>query len=194
MKHTRISVSGASLLLPGDVKRHLNMPLDELGDDALLLGLGIAAQDFAETVTGRTLRRSTWQMSDGAWPRGPDILLYGPPVASITSLTYTDAALAVQIVDGASYRLVSGALVPALSLKPGHAWPVGALGAEGWQVEYVAGYTEAASVLPEMRQALLMLVAHWYMNREAVVTGDSGMRVNELPVGLRALLKHLSVR
>jgi uncharacterized phiE125 gp8 family phage protein len=39
------------------------------------------------------------------------------------------------------------------------------------QVTYVAGYGAAASVPQKYKQAMLLLIGHWYENRETVIVG-----------------------
>jgi uncharacterized phiE125 gp8 family phage protein len=54
------------------------------------------------------------------------------------------------------------------------------------RVRYVAGYgATAASVPSRYKQAILLLVGHWYENREAVNIGNI---VNTLPLAVDALL------
>jgi len=55
-------------------------------------------------------------------------------------------------------------------------------------VEYVAGYASAGQIPEGIRQAILLLVAHFDRNREATVISTSRMSVSELPLGVDALL------
>ena len=48
----------------------------------------------------------------------------------------------------------------------------------------VAGYGAAADVPYSIRQAILLMVAHWFVNREAA----SPVSLKELPLGVAALL------
>jgi uncharacterized phiE125 gp8 family phage protein len=52
-------------------------------------------------------------------------------------------------------------------------------------VTYVAGYGDASTDIPEgIRQAVRMMVAHFYENREAVTEA----KLMDVPVGVRHLL------
>ena len=51
------------------------------------------------------------------------------------------------------------------------------------EIVYTAGFTELPKAI---RQAMLLLIAHWYTNREAVVTGN--VAAAEVPVAARTLL------
>jgi uncharacterized phiE125 gp8 family phage protein len=47
-------------------------------------------------------------------------------------------------------------------------WPDVLLGPDGWRVTFEAGFS-SGSLPPALYQAMLMLVAHWFENREAVL-------------------------
>jgi uncharacterized phiE125 gp8 family phage protein len=89
-------------------------------------------------------------------------------------IIYTDAAGDEQTVPPADYELAGDACRPVA----GAAWPEGT----AVRVSWVAG-----TGTPEpARQAILLLVGHWYMSREAAAAG-----VSELPLGVAALLAPL---
>ena len=69
-------------------------------------------------------------------------------------------------------------------LAPHAAWPLGWRGGSV-EIEFTAGFEQAPKPLV---QAVLMLVAYWFANREAVVTG---MIATELPMGLPMLCDQL---
>ena len=57
-------------------------------------------------------------------------------------------------------------------------------GAQTLRVEYSAGYGDAAADVPQaLRQAILLLVGHWYAQREAAATANMA----EVPYAVRAL-------
>ena len=53
-------------------------------------------------------------------------------------------------------------------------------------IRAVTGYGAASAVPPLVKQAMLMIVAHWYRNRESVVTGSIS---KEIENGVRAILE-----
>lgn len=53
-------------------------------------------------------------------------------------------------------------------------------------IRYVTGVDDAAAVPAEVKQAICLLVSHWYENRIAVMT--EGTAPKELPLGVKALL------
>ena len=44
----------------------------------------------------------------------------------------------------------------------------------GLEIDYVAGFGEAADVPPDLKQALLVLVGHWFEHRDAVLVAGAG--------------------
>ena len=52
------------------------------------------------------------------------------------------------------------------------AWPSAAPHANGIEIAFTAGYGDAAADVPEpIRQALLLLIAHWYEHRSPLEVG-----------------------
>jgi uncharacterized phiE125 gp8 family phage protein len=57
--------------------------------------------------------------------------------------------------------------------------------ARGYEIDFIAGYGEAGGDTPApLRQAILMLVAHWYEHRSAAIGGAPEV----VPTGVRALV------
>jgi len=78
---------------------------------------------------------------------------------------------------------------PKVYLRNGQSWPGTTLRPHnGICVTYVAGYGDAAADVPQkIRQALYLLIAHFYENREAVVIGQ-GFTPTVVPMAVEALL------
>ncbi|HEY8593306.1 MAG TPA: head-tail connector protein [Sphingomicrobium sp.] len=150
-------------------------------EDALISGLVRAAVRHIERATGKKLvQRIVSQVAAGFPSRG--LRLWYGPAAEMLSVDYDDGAGAAQVLT--DFRLVEGAgaqLLPAYN----SAWPSAAAGAGSVRLQYVAGY-DPTELPPELTQAALMLVAHWYMNREAVNVGNI---TTELPLGVEALIE-----
>lgn len=109
---------------------------------------------------------------------GPIRLPYGP-VTSVLSVKYVDQSGVEQTMDSSGYVLVGNSL----TLGYGASWPTHRGDAEGVRIRYEAGY----DTLPtSIHQALLLLIGHWYANRETVVLGSTAI---ELPMATEALLQ-----
>lgn len=150
-------------------------------EDTLITGLIVAAESMVEDYIGRSLMTQTWRYTPGGLARR--IELPRGPVQSITAFEYVDSDEVTQVVDAALYAEDFDANPPALERKPDQIWPVLGNVVTPVSITYVTGY----AVLPgAIKQAILMLVANWYSNREAILTGGSAV---EMPFGTMKLLR-----
>lgn len=169
----------------GDVKRHLRY---EPGyEDVLILSLITAARQYVETWTGKALITQTLRLTRDYFPglrEGYTFRLPKPPLATVTSVQYTDTAGATQTVDSATYVVDVTAEVGRIGLAWGEIWPTDAIEQiAAVKVNYTAGYgLTGASVPAPIKQAMLLLIGHWFVNREAVgsVGGPVEMAVSSL--------------
>ncbi|MNL13845.1 hypothetical protein D3C87_1347650 [compost metagenome] len=148
----------------------------------------IAAREFSEHYTGRAFATQTLEMGLPCFPEVSDeaIDLDLPPVATITSVKYTDGAGVEQTIPGSSYALStygdSRRLAPTYSIY----WPSTQGVPDAVRIRYVTGY----ATLPQAaRAALLLLVGHLYENRQDV----SALSLHEIPVGARSLLDTIKI-
>lgn len=161
--------------------------IDATDEDAPYIASLIGtARRWVEQITGRQLITSTRTMSLDAFPCG-EIRLPGSPVQSITSITYTDSAGDAQTWAADQYQadLIS---VPArVAPAYGVVYPGTQTGVyNAVTITYVAGYGDAKTDVPQdIRHAIMLLVAHWYENREPVNIGNI---VSDIPMGAQFLL------
>lgn len=151
-----------------EVKDHLRVRFDT---DDTLLGLYIgAARQWAEAYTQRQLITATWRLELESFPS--EILVPHPPLASVTSITYTDAAGASQTLGASIYQTDIVSTPGRIKPSYGNSWPATRSGVYGAvKLTYVAGYGAASSVPDDIKLALKQLVGHWYALREPVVIG-----------------------
>jgi uncharacterized phiE125 gp8 family phage protein len=165
-------------------------------EDGLLAGYILAARQHAEQYTRRAFITQTWALTlDEDWPQCVErrnatrdrIVLPRPPAISVTSIAYTDLDGASQTLAADQYRLVKldtgeHAIDPAYNVY----WPSVRNQSATITVTFVAGYGSSPGSIPEpIRQAMLLLIGHWYENRETVNVGNI---VNEMPFATAALL------
>lgn len=157
-------------------------------EDTLIDGYITTARIWVEGFANRALISRTLEWVLDAFPCSGTIELPLPPLGSVTSLKYTDAA-GVESTFSADNYLVDADGVPGrLALRTGYTWPAVTLQAiAGVRVRFVAGYGAAADVPRHFRQAILLLVGHYYENREEVQAG-SGIAITQIPMGVRSLL------
>jgi uncharacterized phiE125 gp8 family phage protein len=93
-------------------------------------------------------------------------------------------------VPTATYVFEGAGLPPRLVPASG-ALPNPGRAAGGIEIDFTAGFGTTAGSVPEpIRQALKLLVAHWYEHRDPVEIGDPAMAI---PPAVSALLKPYAV-
>lgn len=155
-----------------EAKLHCRVDTDD--EDDLLTMLVAAARQYVERLTGRALITQTWRLTLDCFPYGcrPVIRLPRGKTSSVTSITYVDTEGTTTTLAADQYRVNMDGEPARIEPAYGVVWPTTRDVLEAVKVTYVAGYGAAGSAVPEaLRQAMLLLVGHWYANREAVVTG-----------------------
>jgi uncharacterized phiE125 gp8 family phage protein len=178
--------------------------IDTAEDDGLLAGYIIAARRHCETHLERVLITQTWDATyDWGWPREYEAHGYWlryvirppiQPLQSVTSITYVDTAGVSQTLGTSLYVVHAGKdRVGYVDLAHGQSWPEVRCQTDAITMRFVAGYGSIPSDVDEpIRQAMLLLIGHWYENREASIVGTSAV---ELPLGVRALLApHVNIQ
>jgi uncharacterized phiE125 gp8 family phage protein len=153
-------------------------------DDALIGALIAGARIHVEAQTRRALITQSWRLSFDAWPEDGRIKVVPAPLRTLTAARVYDG-------DGNTRALDTQAFVPdlgasALVFMP---WLLPAPGriAAGIEIDVTVGYGDAAIDVPEaLRQAVRLLVAHWYENRGLVA--DNTTQIAPLPATVSALL------
>lgn len=177
-----------------DAKTFLRV--DGAAEDAMISTLVDAATDMVERATRRTMIHQTYRMRLDTFPDGP-IELPRSPVQSISAGgAYAYSMPRVRyfgtggtehtLTENQDYLLDLDNNPPSLQLLPQTYWPLTQPGrAKAVEIDWVAGYgTFSTQVPPLLRQAVLMLAAHWYANREAV--GQVG---SEVPLAVDSILR-----
>jgi uncharacterized phiE125 gp8 family phage protein len=176
-----------------EVKQHLRYPFDV--ESELIESLVVAARVYCETVTGRAFVTQELRLTRDSFPgacEGYEFRLPRPPLASLTAdddfpdlgITYTDTSGATQSVSTASYVVDTSSLPGRVALAYGYDWPTDAIEQiAAVKVNYLAGYGAASAVPVTIKQAMLLLIGHWFVNREAV--GNVG---NEVAMAVKSLL------
>lgn len=159
-----------------EAKAHLR--LDGTDEDTLIASLIITSRLHVEAALGLALITQGWSYFFDAWPPGRDVILPLRPVQTVTAVKLYGADTSVSVVPVDTY-LLDGSSTPARLVRSAAlTWPTPSRIANGIEVCLVAGYgTDAASVPAPIRQAILLLVAHWYEHREPIEIGAAGTPV-----------------
>lgn len=180
-----------------EIKQHLIVDHDE--DDALIMRYLVAAFDYADPRTDQSMRVKRFRVFGRQWPCEGVLLPHGP-VRRVESVTYLDSDDIAQTLAADTFGIYQhyGQQVLEFHEAPP---AVGSCRRDAVSVQYLAGYgklsdqvtdsygfpytlpivlgdtgsggvVEAGTRIPErVKQAIFMLVAHWYENRETVVVG-----------------------
>jgi uncharacterized phiE125 gp8 family phage protein len=153
-------------------------------EDALIGALVSAAISTIEAQTGKFMSVKPFTQELRGFPGcSPyEIRLQRAPVTDVTEIEYdpSDGTAAATVAD---FRLVEGLnarLLPAY----GEVWPATLEGSGTVRISGTAGYADDEA--PDLDQAALLLVAHWYLNREAVVANGTPAA---LPMAVEMLIR-----
>lgn len=185
MPHKVITPPSAEPISLVELRAHLRLDIDIGSDvhpeDALILAYLSAAREHAELFVGFALAPQVWEMALDAFPADA-VELEGGAVEAIQSVTYVDDQGDLQTVNPSAYTLDSYStpnwLLPAFG---GEGWPSTLPVANAVKIRYQVG----GGLLPaSIRAALLLMVGHFYSNREEVST----VQTYRMPMGVGALL------
>lgn len=164
----------------------LAMRVDIDDDDTLIEFYITAARRWIEEVCRPRLAMltQTWKYVSDEYPASDTVELPVYPLLSVTSVTYTDEADATTIVASSNYVVDVISEPGRIRLKSTASWPSVTLQVvNGFAVTFVAGFGAAASAVPaELRQAIQLLVAHQYENREPVIVSGAIPKTLEFTV------------
>ena len=186
MALTLFTAPAAEPVSVSEAKSHLRVDISD--DDTLIGTLITAARVHVEQHLKRALVTQTWELVLDGFPASPEIRLPMPPLASVTSISYTDKDGGAGSVSSGDYVVDIDREPGRIVLKNGKSWPSAVLKeAAGVRIKYVAGYGNAAAVPQPIKQAILLLVGTLYENREDTLVAQ-GVTVMRLPFGVEMLL------
>jgi uncharacterized phiE125 gp8 family phage protein len=183
----------------------LHLRLDASGspathaDDAIVSALITAARqhiDGRDGWLGRALATQTWEMVLDGFPCH-EMVVPLPPLQEVVSITYVDGDGEEQtLTEGDDFRVI-GDREPAWIVPVYNGtWPTTRCQEDAVRVRFTTGYGDTSSppVTPALpmpiKQAMLLLIGHWYEHREEVIAGN----MMELPVAVNSLLAPYRLR
>ncbi len=143
--------------------------IDGASEDARIDALIAAARADVENRTGRALMTQSWRIVRDGVPRGGVVRLAPAPVISVDAVTLYGADGTPQVASADEYEVDLVSAPGRLLLRSGRFW--GARAMNGLEIDVTCGYGDAADVPAPLKQAILMLTAYWFEQREAASAG-----------------------
>jgi uncharacterized phiE125 gp8 family phage protein len=174
----------ATPITVAEVKAQLRV---EHNDDdmmiARLIEVAVAYVD-ARGVLGHAMMTQKWAQWMGPNPSQAVSLSIGP-VQDVTAVKYYDVDGVLQTDTLTNYQNFGTGFNSTIGPKDGFSWPVAQNRPDAIRIEYRAGYGSVKTDGPQgIRHAMMLLVGHWYDNRE-----QSQMdRLENIPYGFEELL------
>jgi uncharacterized phiE125 gp8 family phage protein len=166
-------------------KAHVKVDWADPDNDTLIAAYLRASVAAVERRVGRPLapQAFTEWAPRFPWCLGERLTLARDPVTTIVSVIYVDSDGAEQALDPAGYRSIEGEPWSLIAPING-SFPQTEERPDAVRVRYIAGY-EAGQCPPDLQAAVLLMLGHLYLNREAVAVGANV--VTELPLAVQAL-------
>jgi len=170
-----------------EAKTHCRVEHD--AEDAFIAGLILAAREHCEGFQARAYVTQTLELTLDAWPSGSELKVPRPPLRSVTHIKFVDKDGVETTWDASNYVVAAKGSPGRIVLGYGKSWPAATLRpAEAIAIRYEAGYGDASAVPQRVKQAMLLLVGHWYENHEAVAAARQRGESLPIPFGVDRLL------
>lgn len=176
------------------LKQHLRLggdpeEVDEF-ESVVLPTYAAAAREHAEKVTGLILTDAVYELR----VRGFCHCIPFPlsPVTAVQEVTYTDENGAALVLDPAVYQLDDHPWRPRLVLAYQQSWPAVREGAGAVRILFQGPFGPEGLSPPKQQvpaqilTAILLMVGHWYENREEVIVGTTAA---EVPMAAKHILQ-----
>ena len=161
-------------LLLAEAKAHLRLDGDD--EDNLVGALIAAARVAVEIEIRRVLIAQEWRVIVDEWPED-GVTLPLVPALSVEAVRAVDGEGVATELSENDYEFDPADF--SVTLDP-------VAGAARYEIDFTAGYGAEGTDVPQpLRQAIRLLVTHWYEHRSAVTLGDDPRAT---PVGYRDLV------
>lgn len=158
-------------------------------NDALINSLILVAREYCENETGLALINRGLKLTLDDFKSCIEIPK--PPLVSVETVEYVDTDGVTQLLADTLYRIDAESSPGRLTPAYGESWPSVRPVTNAVSIKYTAGYGADRSAVPmPIKQAMLLLIGHYYQNREITVTG---LTLTALPMAVDALLNQYRI-
>lgn len=190
----------SALLLTGPAVEPLSLAeakaflrVEHEDDDELIGTLILGARVHVEGQTRRALNTQSWRLVHDDWPADRPMAVWPAPVQEVTAARVYRADGSVQVLDPDIFVVDTAGAPARVGVAPGAVPPPGRALA-GIEIDFDAGYGDEPTDVPEpLRQAMRLLIAHWYENRGVAVVGQSASALPQTVAPLLAPYKVLAL-
>jgi uncharacterized phiE125 gp8 family phage protein len=179
-----LEAPAAAPVLLAEVKAQLRIehPDDDLMIDRLIK-TAVAYTD-AKGALGHAMITQKWGQWVNSVPPQYVRLAMGPLI-EVTAVQYYDIDGALQTDTLSNYEITGTDFTTLIGPKSGFNWPVTQDRADAIRIEYTAGYGATSASVPEtLRHAMMLLIGHWYDNRENTMMDE----LSNIPYGFDMLV------
>jgi uncharacterized phiE125 gp8 family phage protein len=181
---TTITASTAAPVTAKEVKDHSY--IDTNLQDSVIQRQINAASRLVEIWSRRQLMQATFDVKFPYFPCDGKLPLPRFPAKSVTSISYYNSDNGSTTLASSDYNLVAPTdSVGYVERLPNRSWPNTASRSDAVTVRFVAGSTSSTDVPDTLKQAICLTCADWFRERQNTMTGTM---VNELPIGVKALV------
>jgi len=194
MSLTIVSIDGTEPVTLAEAKAQCYVTSSD--DDNLITTLITIAREYAESRIWRQIIEVTYKLTLDSFP--DQIILPKPPAIAVSSITYFDTANTSKTFDAAKYQVDTNSEPARITPTLTNSWPSTYDKYNAVTVNFTAGYDasdEQHTISKQLKQAMLMLIKHWYDNRSPVTVSE-GRTIDsaEIPMMANALLDMESSR
>lgn len=165
----------------------VDLKVDSTEEDELITILIQAAREYVEDRTQRSLITQTRVMKLDYFPRSTELTLPFGPVQTVTTIEYYDSNGDLVPLAAGDYWVDVDSKIARVVIK--NSWPSTFDQPNAVVITYECGYGLTGDDVPApLRKAILLLVGHFYENRQNVIVSGSPTGVVEIPFGAEVLL------
>lgn len=149
------------------------LKVDSSADDALISGLIVSARQYAEQYQCTALYTQTILEYYDCFPWGRELRLTLSPIQTVTSIQYKDNSGNTQTLASDQYTVDTVSRPCRIRLAPSGSWPATGDYPNAVIVSYTAGHATTGAIPQATKDAMALIIAFLYENREDIPIGSS---------------------